>query len=384
MYYSICLTYTFVTLLRSNNLQNANRTTWERTFAGHDHTASDFTNSNRKARKKSQASGCWQIGCSKNAAGLWSRGKAAAEAAVIIANNKVKATTTAPAAAPATKDESPSRSSLSTTQCFHTQRRPPSGPSFSAVRQTPLRAQSCQIWVDRCRRRQPLQRGRTLDLEKFWWGRPGLSKDLQARASEMASNAASWPRARIHGCCYKRDGKSQNIYSVRAHWNSPRPGHCWTFQLHPCRALVRAPVHRGNATPWGPVVYCVGEKATRSCSALNNEVTSLTSKKPAVAIKEKAVSAKPSTKHLRPVGKKEKKLPSLINVRYLFQPGELEGGVKRATDPIWSLKVYSIEKSVTKPNSPVLYYLHDGPKRSFVSEELLVIPPNTELPPEQL
>ena len=128
----------------------------------------------------------------------------------------------------------------------------------------------------------------------------------------------------------------------------------------------------------------MGEKATRSCSALNNEVTSLTSKKPAVAIKEKAVSAKPSTKHLRPVGKKEKKLPSLINVRYLFQPGELEGGVKRATDPIWSLKVYSIEKSVTKPNSPVLYYLHDGPKRSFVSEELLVIPPNTELPPEQL
>ncbi|MCV6577134.1 MAG: hypothetical protein OIF58_15520, partial [Cohaesibacter sp.] len=31
-------------------------------------------------------------------------------------------------------------------------------------------------------------------------------------------------------------------------------------------------------------------------SALNNEVTSLTGKKPAVAIKEKAVAAKPSTK----------------------------------------------------------------------------------------
>ena len=86
-------------------------------------------------------------------------------------------------------------------------------------------------------------------------------------------------------------------------------------------------------------------------SALNNEVASLTGKKPAVSIKEKAVSAKPSTKHLRPVGQKEKKLPSIANVRYLFQPGELEGGVKRATDPIWSLKVYSIERSVTKPNS---------------------------------
>ncbi|KAL9952767.1 hypothetical protein ACROYT_G040067 [Oculina patagonica] len=116
-------------------------------------------------------------------------------------------------------------------------------------------------------------------------------------------------------------------------------------------------------------------------AALNNEVTSLTGKKPAAAIKEKAVSSKPSSKYTRPVGKKEKKLPSLVNVRFLYQPGELEGGVKRATDPIWSLKVYSIERSVTKPNQPVLYYLHDGPKRGFVREELLVIPPNTQLPP---
>ena len=69
-------------------------------------------------------------------------------------------------------------------------------------------------------------------------------------------------------------------------------------------------------------------------AALNNEITSLTGKKPAVAIKEKYVSAKPSTPYSRPVGQREKKLPSLVNVRYLYQPGELEGGVKRATDPI--------------------------------------------------
>ena len=117
-------------------------------------------------------------------------------------------------------------------------------------------------------------------------------------------------------------------------------------------------------------------------SALNNEITSLTGKKPAVAIKEKAVSAKPSTKYTRPVGVNEKKLPSLVNVRYLYQPGELEGGGKRATDPIWSLKVYRIERSVTKPNEPVIYYLHDGPKWSFVREELLVVPPDTVLPPD--
>ena len=115
--------------------------------------------------------------------------------------------------------------------------------------------------------------------------------------------------------------------------------------------------------------------------ALNNEVTSLIGKKPAVAIKEKDVSSQPSTKYNRPVGANEKKLPPLINVRYLYQPGELEGGTKRATDPIWSLKVYQVVENKTKPNEPVVYYLSDGPKRGFVREELLVVPPNTQLPP---
>jgi len=81
---------------------------------------------------------------------------------------------------------------------------------------------------------------------------------------------------------------------------------------------------------------------------------------------------------------KEKKLPPLINVRYLYQPGELEGGTKRARDPVWSLKVYHLERAVTKPNEPVVYYLSDGPKHGFVREELLVVPPNTQLLPEQV
>ena len=117
-------------------------------------------------------------------------------------------------------------------------------------------------------------------------------------------------------------------------------------------------------------------------NALNNEVTRLTGKKPAAAIKEKSVVAKPSTPYLRPVGVNEKKLPPLINVRYLYQPGKLEsGGTKRATDPIWSLKVYQVVKNMSNPNEPVVYYLSDGPKRGFVREELLVVPPNTQLPP---
>ena len=117
--------------------------------------------------------------------------------------------------------------------------------------------------------------------------------------------------------------------------------------------------------------------------ALNNEVTRLTGKRPASAVKEKDVVAKPSTPYSRPVGVNEIKLASNVKVRYLYQPGELEGGTKRATDPIWSLKVHTLEKAVFKPGEPVLYYLYDGPKRGFVREELLVVPPNTQLPPAQ-
>ena len=116
-------------------------------------------------------------------------------------------------------------------------------------------------------------------------------------------------------------------------------------------------------------------------SALNSEVTRLTGQKPAQAIKEKAVFSKPATPYMRPVGVHEKKLPPQAHVRYLYYPGELEGGGRRATDPIWSLKVYTIQNVVTKPEAPVVYYLYDGPKRGFVREELMVVPPDTVLPP---
>ena len=115
-------------------------------------------------------------------------------------------------------------------------------------------------------------------------------------------------------------------------------------------------------------------------SALNNEKTRLTGRRPVDAIKEKVVDAKSST-FSRPVGK-EKRLDSSVNVRYLFAPGELEGGGKRATDPNWSLKVFNISSSIANENEPVLYYLKDGPKRGFVREELMIVPRETELPPE--
>ena len=122
-------------------------------------------------------------------------------------------------------------------------------------------------------------------------------------------------------------------------------------------------------------------------AVLNGEVTRLTGKKPSDAIKAKILTQKPSSVvPRRPLGLKEQKVPSGVGVRYLYKPGELEGGRRRATDPVWSLEVYWLGRSVTKPDKPVLYYLQGdhAPQRGFVREKLLPVPSNTQLPPDMV
>ena len=115
--------------------------------------------------------------------------------------------------------------------------------------------------------------------------------------------------------------------------------------------------------------------------ALNSQVIRITGKEPDKALGLKEVDIK-QVNYKRPVGLKEKRLPSGVQVRYLLSPGEDEGGERRrATDPIWSIEVYNITRVVISPDQPVLYYLLDGPKRSFVREELQVVLTDTELPP---
>ena len=82
----------------------------------------------------------------------------------------------------------------------------------------------------------------------------------------------------------------------------------------------------------------------------------------------------------RPVGLDEVKLPPGVKVRYLYAPGE-GSERRRATDPIWSLEIYNLSRSVVSAEQPVLYYLSGGPRRSFVREELQVTS-DTELPPK--
>ena len=117
--------------------------------------------------------------------------------------------------------------------------------------------------------------------------------------------------------------------------------------------------------------------------AMNSEPTRLIGKDPSSAIGLGQVDVKAGG-YKRPVGLEEVRLPPGVLVRYLYAPGEGEGGERRrATDPIWSLGVYYLSQSVVSSHQPVLYYLSTGaPKRGFVREELLVVPNDTELPPK--
>ena len=78
----------------------------------------------------------------------------------------------------------------------------------------------------------------------------------------------------------------------------------------------------------------------------------------------------------------EEKLPEDGLYQYLLQPGEEDDDQRRrATDRIWSKGTYRLREIVENPGNCVMYYLADnGPDRAFVSEELMLIPEDTELP----
>ena len=69
--------------------------------------------------------------------------------------------------------------------------------------------------------------------------------------------------------------------------------------------------------------------------------------------------------------------------KYLYEPGKQHGDKKRrATDFILSKNTYRLDQIVQEQGNCVLYYLQDGPDRAFVSEELMDIPEDTQVPPE--
>ena len=49
---------------------------------------------------------------------------------------------------------------------------------------------------------------------------------------------------------------------------------------------------------------------------------------------------------------------------------------------IWSKGTYRLREITENPGNHMMYYIRDRPERAFVSEELMLIPEDTELPPD--
>ena len=79
----------------------------------------------------------------------------------------------------------------------------------------------------------------------------------------------------------------------------------------------------------------------------------------------------------------EDKLPENGLYRYLLQLGEEHGDQRcRTMGRVWSKGTYRLREIIEDAGNRVMYYLRDGPERAFVSEELMLIPEDTELPPD--
>ena len=106
----------------------------------------------------------------------------------------------------------------------------------------------------------------------------------------------------------------------------------------------------------------------------SNTKTQMTGMKPNEAIELKKVPLVESYPA-------EDTLPEDGLYHYFPQPGEEHDSQhKRVTDRIWSKITYRLSKVVSTPGNHVIYYLADELKRTFIKEELMLIPEDTELP----
>ena len=113
---------------------------------------------------------------------------------------------------------------------------------------------------------------------------------------------------------------------------------------------------------------------------LNDIETEIIGMKPKDAIKLKEVPLVAQESY-----PPEEVLPEDGLYQYLLQPGEEHDYQRRrATDRIWFKASYRLREVVKSPGYQVIYYLLNGPERAFVSEELTLIPEDTELPPDYI
>ena len=213
----------------------------------------------------------------------------------------------------------------------------------------PRASKRLSLWLARPRQRLPMA----------WFGFTSGAPCSGRSSFRLTLGASSWVRwASCWQSTLSRSGAVGSMFTgTKVSWSAgtgPSQSGCFG---HHAQEMRLPSVQR--STEWVARLPSV-------VAALNGEVTRLTGKKPSAKTLRRGAQKPSSVVPDRPVGLKEHKVPSGVGVSYLYQPGELEGGHRRATDPVWSFEVYRLGRSVTKPNEPVLYYLQDGPPRGFV------------------
>ena len=97
----------------------------------------------------------------------------------------------------------------------------------------------------------------------------------------------------------------------------------------------------------------------KTLQKLNSEKTRMLEMAPAKAVKLGNVELK-----IKPYQKENDVASEDGSYRYLYRPGELEGGDRRcATDKIWSWDTFRLDRIDKNPGQRVLYYLAEGPKK---------------------
>jgi len=114
-----------------------------------------------------------------------------------------------------------------------------------------------------------------------------------------------------------------------------------------------------------------------SIEFMNNSVHSATKLKPVDAIKLESVKQKKITPaELKKMNQNAANLDIAMPVRYLLAQDETIDGRRRATDPIWSEKIYFIESIVNNPGQPKLYYIvnqDENKQHGFTSIQLKAV-----------
>ena len=194
----------------------------------------------------------------------------------------------------------------------------------------------------------------------------------------MATAASGRPWPRIHGPCHERNGKTQKkttTFEVGARrFNGTRRS--WKDITAPflsacsgTSTLLKRYFLRAKDIPNGSLGFLLWSLLWAEKSLASQ------AKNPLRPSKKRPFIPNPLLLMTDLLAWAKKWLPSDAAESYLYQPGELEGGGKRATDPIWSLKVYHIEKPSLHPMNRFCVICTMGPNvASFAKSCLSCLP----------